>query len=551
MSLRRADVLTLGALGVVGLVTLLASRDYGLMINDEGWILHPVQRMLDGEILYRDLFSFYAPMRYHLFALLFSLTEPSLLLIRSVWIALLLTSAAGLFLLARRLAPLPLAWIPAGIYLLAPGPWHKAPYGLCSVAFFLILARTLTRPRSLGFAGLGAVAGLTLLTRQDLGIAQLGLALGASALGGILDASEGAPLGERLRRGLRRVWLVGCGFVATIAPLAVLYAEHGALDNLVDMVFVRAFAQMGAHPSPFATLLAPGSFAMAPEGRAVGAILLLPIVVYVAVAVTLARRLLRGRALGPEFGLVAALVLYGVATLPQAYYPALLLRFLQSAPPFYLLSVWLLSRAALALAARGGAARRAAQWVPPLTAAAGAWLVWLVIRGLPHFAPYDEYSGSLRARRYDHRIRVLDEELYVDWPRAEEIRRVRAFFAEHTAPGEPIFAAPLFSLYYTLLDRPNPTRLLAEIHAARGELDAAIEAFHAAAALDPAKPDPLERAAAVQLAQGRPAAAASDLARALTVRESPTARRLLRRIEQGTRRSTPGAGASRSSEPNE
>jgi hypothetical protein len=58
---------------VVGLSGLLVVplRDRGLILPDEGWYLYPTLRMLEGEVLYRDLWTFYAPLRYHLLAWLF------------------------------------------------------------------------------------------------------------------------------------------------------------------------------------------------------------------------------------------------------------------------------------------------------------------------------------------------------------------------------------------------------------------------------------------------------------------------------------------------
>jgi hypothetical protein len=637
---RRADHFLPIALAALALAGFLTIRDSGLMINDEGWILHPVLRMQEGDVLYRDLWTFYAPLRYHVFQLLFSTAEPSLHLVRNVWIACLVASVAGLYPLARRLAPLSLAWIPSFVYALAPGPWHKAPYGLCTVGFFLALARFLERPRGRRLALLGAVGGVTLLTRQDLGIAQLLL---ASAAAGITAALARGPHAGRIA--LRRVAVViGC-FALTAAPLLAYYAYQGALASLVDAVFVRAFAQMGAHQPLFSRFFAPEAFASAPEGRAVGVILLVPVVVYFTAGAVLLRRLWQRREIDATWLLPGFLLVYGIGTLPQVYFPLLLLRLLQSALPFYLLAVWLLARAMVALSSRGRGSRQIGAALPGLAAATGVAFLWWIVAGLPRFVPFDEYSGSWRARRYAHPVRVLGDEVLVDWQRAEEIRLVRAFVAQHTSPGEPVFAAPLFSLYYVLVDRPNPTRMLAEhmregdyvlvedqkrremerllasntryaivdrdwlamsqppgpirrplvesfppvrlygrvavldrdesprarevipiyrrmtrrqsrpedlarlralardlphaplprellgdALAAQGDLDGAVGAWQAAFALDSANARLLERAAEARLEQGRPVAAATNLKRALAVRESPTLRRLAGRL---------------------
>jgi tetratricopeptide (TPR) repeat protein len=64
--------------------------------------------------------------------------------------------------------------------------------------------------------------------------------------------------------------------------------------------------------------------------------------------------------------------------------------------------------------------------------------------------------------RYGHSIEVLGASIQEDRGLAEEIRLVRAFFAANVAPAEPTIALPIHPLYNVLLDRPNPTRYIAD-----------------------------------------------------------------------------------------
>jgi hypothetical protein len=61
---------------------------------------------------------------------------------------MIVATAGAFYAVARRLAPPSLAWLPAITYALVPGPWHKAPYALCTAGFLWVLARTLERPSS-------------------------------------------------------------------------------------------------------------------------------------------------------------------------------------------------------------------------------------------------------------------------------------------------------------------------------------------------------------------------------------------------------------------
>jgi tetratricopeptide (TPR) repeat protein len=456
------------AIFVGALAYLLPLRRYGVAVSDDGWYLVPVLRMLDGEILYRDVWTFYPPLEHHLLAWLFEATGPSIVASRTLLALAIATAAALSYRLARRAAPPALAWLPAALYAVAPGPWPKAFLGLCTALFFVALARAFEQPVPLRFAALGAVAGATLGLRQDLGVAQLATVLVAVPLP--VWFPKGFP-GAAPARLLPLAAAAFAGFAALVAPLAGYYALHGALRDLWEAVFVRALAQQsGAYPPVLPELLG----LRAREGLAVALPMLAPPVLYAGFAVALAARL-RREGMGAQGALQGALVAYAAATLSQAYHPVLLVRLLQSALPFYVLAAW----AAAALHARAALRPTRRRIVAAAAAAAAAWL-WLVLRGVADVHPGDLYTGSARVLRYDAPVEVLGDELLAGWGQAEEVRLLRAFYAAHTRPGEPTAALPTHPLYHALLDRPNPTRFLADhahgnftMSAAQKEVEAA------------------------------------------------------------------------------
>ena len=94
------------------------------MIVDDGWYLQPVLRMRAGEILCRDIWTFYAPGIHHALEWLFRVTGPSILAARTLLALGIVVSVVLTYRLARRLAPPWLAWLQDAVYGLAPGPWH-------------------------------------------------------------------------------------------------------------------------------------------------------------------------------------------------------------------------------------------------------------------------------------------------------------------------------------------------------------------------------------------------------------------------------------------
>jgi hypothetical protein len=426
------------------LAYLLPLRAHGLSMNDDGWWLQAVLRMRDGEVLYRDVWVFYAPLVYHAIDWIFALTGPSMLAGRVFFALCIAASAAMTYRLARRFVAPAWAWIPPAVHALAPGPWHKAYYGMATVAILLCTARALERTTAWRFGALGGVVGIVLATRQDLGLLGLAIALGAAVVPALcVPVADRAPAPA-----LRRVLAVVAGVALPVAPVLAAYASAGALGDLYEAAFVRAFGQSGAHPDSIGRALAPATFAQAPQGRAVGVLMLLPIPLYAALGAVAVRRFAR-RPADPRNLLLGALLLFGVAGLLQAWYPMLLLRLLQSALPFLLAA----TLAFFELGRRFNV--RAA--LPALVAAAAAYLGVVFTSG-----EMPLYTGSARVLRYDAPVEILGERFYERWSSAEEIRLVRNFFATHAEPGEPTLGLPTLSLYNPILGRPNPTRFLAE-----------------------------------------------------------------------------------------
>jgi len=72
--------------------------------SDEGIVLYGSQRLLEGQVLYRDFFEFITPGAMYFFAGVFALTGPSLLAARMATAVVNGLAASLLFGLARRVA---------------------------------------------------------------------------------------------------------------------------------------------------------------------------------------------------------------------------------------------------------------------------------------------------------------------------------------------------------------------------------------------------------------------------------------------------------------
>jgi Dolichyl-phosphate-mannose-protein mannosyltransferase len=78
--------------------------NYANLNGDEGIILQGAQRILDGQVLYRDFFSFYTPGSYYLTALLFKLFGSSILTARAGLVLCGAIFSTLTYVLARRVS---------------------------------------------------------------------------------------------------------------------------------------------------------------------------------------------------------------------------------------------------------------------------------------------------------------------------------------------------------------------------------------------------------------------------------------------------------------
>ena len=455
----RADRWLLALLLAATALYLWDLRPYGLMLLDEGYVVHAAQRMLGGELLYRDIFAHYAPLLYHALALAFAIAGPSILVSRTVYLGFLLLNVALSYRLARRfVGPVP-ALLPAILVALMPGQWSKAPVGFAIGIVLLALARALERPGPLRFLVLGLAGGLALSTRQDVGAVMLGFALAVSPLPALFPQRFGLSGARSLARAARETLLTTAGAAVVPGAFAAWYAAQGGLSALVNATLLRAFSQRGAYGFDLPALLASGG--VSPEGGLAGVILLTPLAILCAAGAAWVL-LLRKRGLDAQTTLVAGLLVAGLAALSNVYYQLRVLRVLESAMPYWLLATWLLAGVGHAAARRwpGAVGRRASALPLAAGVAAAALLVWAVQSGIPRIDPGDEYTGSQRAKSYREPVTVLGDTVYVSWLMRDEIRCLRSLVEAEVPPDEPIFVAPLNVLYYSLLERPNPLWML-------------------------------------------------------------------------------------------
>jgi Dolichyl-phosphate-mannose-protein mannosyltransferase len=308
------------------LVYMMYLSTRGLSVYDEGLICYGAERVLRGDIPYRDFWTAYGPGQYYLLAGVFKIFGASLLVARiycvSVeWIVAILaysisrslTGPVGGVLSCVAVA----VWLSCDRTVLYP----VIPTLAFALAGFLCLAHSSAIPRNVFLAGL--LAGCATVVRHDLGVytfvSQGVIVLGQRFVGPVIGSEKPLfrPAGE-----LKRFIIYATGASAVVLPVFLALSQAVPRQMLyeifVDFPF-RIYPQFRSVPFPRPQdFLMMGVHGLQPMISSVyslaiyGAIYGLPLLILSASGVSLLAIRLRNRPHNADW-LAAGLVSFGVA----------------------------------------------------------------------------------------------------------------------------------------------------------------------------------------------------------------------------------------------
>ena len=232
---------------------------------DEGLILVGADRILNGEMPYRDFWNTHPPGQISVVALLFRLFGPSIMIERLYDILVRAGIAFAAFLLARRMgsrAGALVVWAAVTVYL---GQFPNYGYAtfpalLCALAAFLPLLAGHdglrptrgARRRNLALAGVGV--GCSILFRHDLGLGAVCAGLAVLWVEGARGRVGAGPLTARVRKSRDETLWYLAGASAVILPVAwLIFAAGTPWGRLKEIFFdfpFRVYPQVRALPFP-------------------------------------------------------------------------------------------------------------------------------------------------------------------------------------------------------------------------------------------------------------------------------------------------------------
>ena len=320
-----SERLTYAALLAAALLHLLRIHNRGFNLLDEGFVLHVAERVMQGQVPYRDFFTQLTPGAFVALAAVFSVTGPSVMVGR--WLTLLLGLAitALLYWGARRLVSRPTAALAAlafPVWGIGQG-WFYPNYSWFALAFCVAALCTYLRYSHLAFAGrseserqarawliyTGMLCGLAAFCKQNMGLYTM-LALCCAAL-----LTGPGPLKHRLTS----TTLLALSSAPIPFALVLWLAANNALTDFIrDAVWIPLRVFPTDMVAPYPPFWPPWPLPTDKPGHGEWAfrlVCLLPPLPYALTAIELAyNTLFRRRATPPELrNARAAWLVFGLA----------------------------------------------------------------------------------------------------------------------------------------------------------------------------------------------------------------------------------------------
>jgi len=451
---------------ILCLVYFLSFVKYGLPY-DEGYLLDGVERVMEGQVIYRDFHHTYAPGRFYLIGAAFGIAGKHIYVERVIFALFQAVKCMLAFLIVKRITGSRWAYMAPLLILAAPGAWHKVFFSSLGLLAVYAVMSAIERDTVKRYLLAGAVAGACAVFRQDsAGFAILG---GAAAVV-VFQIKEKRGAGGILRRWL---WLAA-GSSAVIGIVFLWFYSQGALGAMIHKIAIEGMKDNMTNRIPYPPFGAAGGFDAGYAARIlpVKALFYTPPVVYVLSACLAAWLAIRSDRRATYASLVCLVVVSALA-FNQAAWRSDLSHLIQSAQfAFVLVPVLLWAADGFIRRRAGGGALAAVR--AAMVAAPVALVLWGTASAV--YASRDaalirrfraegisigatEYVGSFlltvgnNTRLDSERAPVL-----VMPAEARFFSEVGSFLDENTAPGDYVLAVPQLQVIYFLFERRNPTR---------------------------------------------------------------------------------------------
>jgi len=341
---------------VISSVIFLISMIYNLTVNrifildiDEAHLIKRIMAVLTGEIPLINFKKFtYAPGHYWFFGFFFKLFGPSIMLERLLWVILRSLVNVITYLLSKYLVPKFFVFLPVVLALLMPSISYKTMVPFLAMLNLYALFLYIDKKNNKWLILAGAVSGLTLWFRQDIGIFSLVNACVCIFFQHVsIEKLSLIPLRMRFRSHLKKVLakqgLFCLTFVLSFLPLVVFYGTHGRATTFIWDMFLggplKYFSRKGRMPRQFPNI--EELFQIPLDWDVI--FLWIPVFIFVFAFFLLSYRFIKQKGFTTLNLFLWATLIMSVLTFNLTVQNAIFERILENAVPMYILVAYILA----------------------------------------------------------------------------------------------------------------------------------------------------------------------------------------------------------------
>ncbi|MGQ9603688.1 MAG: hypothetical protein ACUVUU_05700 [bacterium] len=452
-----------GFLVFVGSLTYFLSYSrYGLAY-DEGYLLDAVEKLQQGQVIYRDFHHTYAPGRFYLIQACFSIFGKNIMVERVIFAILQATKCLLGFLIISDLGGGIFSLLLPILVMVAPGPWHKVFFSTMGFLSIYVAIRVFEKD-ILHFLLAGLLIGLAGIFRQDVA--------GFTAIAFVLSFLIYSKNRKQSPKGYLKSLGVFClGGAIAVVPVLGYFASKGAFAQMYHNILRDGMIDNMTNRIPYPKLLpkAPFDFIYLGMVLPVKIVFYLPFLTYAAMAFYLIRRLVLK---GIDRVWAGLLIVFIVSLLSfnQSLWRSDIAHLLQTSQYVFLLLAILASAFWRVVAKRFDSGKAAAiLFILPV-----AFYFWATVACLAGFNRQEiarrfstegvsildsEYIGSMLVRVGNNtRLEIERAPIIVTPRQAAFISAIKSFLDENTSPGDYVLGIPQLQFIYFFFDRRNPTR---------------------------------------------------------------------------------------------
>lgn len=443
-------VFFIGLLAIYALYFFVITKAYnhGTTLFGEGGVLSAANRILSGDILYKDISVPYAPGEYYLLAGLFGIFGKSVVIERLMWLVAKLIGLIFVYLVSKKIMRPFYAFLSGILYIFMGGVLHKVFYTSITLAVLFVLFIFLERGGRKWLVLAGALAGLNIIFRQDTGVFSLVFGIAAIFLKNHADGTR------NFKTASADTLALFLPFFALVLPVGVYFYLNNAIGDMYYWCFKFAVSTEVDMGEPFPSLI-PGSSGHGTFFNALHFYLsrqflyYIPLFILFGVAVILANRYFK-REWTIKDSYVFLLFMFGTSLLTKEILVPRYEHFVQAALPEYILGCYLLS--GMDAKVRGFANIK--KWQKATST------VFLSL--IPLFFAWHDSMFCTRYNPYitGKNVRILNIDVapvYVNDEEGKQIEGVVNYIKSNTKAGDAIFSTTL-PMFYFLTNRRNPTQ---------------------------------------------------------------------------------------------